>query len=328
MTPPSCIAGGPGMTNCGSTQESCCTSLEVTGGTYHRTFTNNGGGPTGEADPATLSDFRLDKYEVTVGRFRQFVEAVLPPAGAGWMPAIGSGKHVHVNGGNGLVNSAGTGGTTYEAGWIAAYNSGVSPTDANLLTSTYTPGPCVWTSSVGAHENLPMNCMTWQEAYAFCIWDGGFLPSEAEWGYAAAGGSEEREYPWGQTAPGVANLYAIYSCYYPSGSGSCGAAPTLANIAPVGTAKLGAGKWGQLDMSGEMADFNLDYIGPWGAAGVPAAPPYESPCTDCTYQYMSGTTRYVFRGGSFAGGANTTYGRNGDWPARSYGVGFRCARTP
>jgi formylglycine-generating enzyme required for sulfatase activity len=170
--------------------------------------------------------------------------------------------------------------------------------------------------------------VTWQEAYAFCIWDGGFLPSEAEWGYAAAGGSEQREYPWGQTAPGTANLFAIYSCYYPSGTGTCASPPTLANIAPVGTAPLGLAKWGQLDMSGEMADFNLDYIGPWGSAGVPAVPPYVSPCTDCMYQHMAGTTRYVFRGGSYAGGANTTYGRNGDWPARSYGLGFRCARKP
>src|SRR5271165_983105 len=69
--PPSCAPGGPGMTNCGpggSGTESCCTSLPVTGGTFYRTFTNDGTGPTEEADPATVSGFRLDKYLVTVGR--------------------------------------------------------------------------------------------------------------------------------------------------------------------------------------------------------------------------------------------------------------------
>jgi sulfatase modifying factor 1 len=89
--PPSCAPpGGPGMTNCGSPSESCCTSLEVTGGTYERTYANAGGGPTGpEADPATVSGFRLDKYLVTVGRFRQFVNAW--NGGAGYTPAAGSG---------------------------------------------------------------------------------------------------------------------------------------------------------------------------------------------------------------------------------------------
>ena len=31
------------------------------------------GGPAGLADPATVSGLRLDKYLVTVGRFRQYV---------------------------------------------------------------------------------------------------------------------------------------------------------------------------------------------------------------------------------------------------------------
>jgi hypothetical protein len=59
---PSCKVSGAGMTNCGASSESCCTSIDVTGGTYYRTYTNNGTGATGEADPATVSSFRLDKY--------------------------------------------------------------------------------------------------------------------------------------------------------------------------------------------------------------------------------------------------------------------------
>jgi len=45
--PPSCEPGGPGMTNCGPTTESCCTTLEVRGGTYYRTYdpTYDGGQP-------------------------------------------------------------------------------------------------------------------------------------------------------------------------------------------------------------------------------------------------------------------------------------------
>jgi formylglycine-generating enzyme len=53
--------------------ESCCTSLEVVGGTFYRIYSNDGSGPQGEADPASVSTFLLDKYLVTVGRFRQFV---------------------------------------------------------------------------------------------------------------------------------------------------------------------------------------------------------------------------------------------------------------
>ena len=92
-----------------------------------------------------------------------------------------------------------------------------------------------------------MNCVNWWEAYAFCIWDGGFLPSDAESEYAAAGGDQQRPYPWGTAAPGSANQYAIYGCNYPN----AGACSGVANIAPVGTAAAGAGRWSQLDLVGD-----------------------------------------------------------------------------
>ena len=325
-TPPSCAPGGAGMTNCGSAHESCCTSIETPGGTYSRTYTYaaDGGGPSGEADPANVSAFQLDKYTVTVGRFRQFVKAVLPPdGGVGWMPTPGSGKHVHLNGGNGVVNSADAdAGMVYESGWVSSYDSLVAPTDVNLQTTSFNPGgPCAWTPSAGANENLPMNCVTWQEAYAFCIWDGGFVPTEAEWAWVAAGGTEQREYAWGETPPGTVNQYAIYSCYYPSSAGSCTGLGAVANIAPVGSAPQGAGRWGHLDLIGDMWQFTYDFW-PQGSNL-----PYNS-CTDCMYQVAGATTRYVFRGGDWGGAITPSYGRNGDWPERSASVGVRCARTP
>ena len=97
----------------------------------------------------------------------------------------------------------------------------------------------------GPHETLPINCIDWYEAYAFCIWDGGFLPSEAEWEYAAAGGDEQREYPWGSTDPecdlATSSLYLISDCNYPPGSTACSG---VVNIAPVGTATAGRGALG------------------------------------------------------------------------------------
>ncbi len=89
---PSCATSGPGKSDCGPNSESRCTSLLVQGGET----TTLASGTT-----ATVSSYRLDKYEVTVGRFRAFVDGWV----GNWCPAAGAGKHTHLNGGAGLVNS-------------------------------------------------------------------------------------------------------------------------------------------------------------------------------------------------------------------------------
>jgi formylglycine-generating enzyme required for sulfatase activity len=326
--PPSCAPGGPGMTDCGSSNENCCTSLIVPGGTYFRTYdvitiqdpssgaieqadASADGAPIVQADPATVSTFRLDKYEVTVGRFRRFVSAW--DAGAGWVPPPGSGKHRHLNGGNGL---AATGGG-YEPGWVTADDGNIAPTNGNLL-----PGFGTWTASPGTQETLPITMVNWSEAYAFCIWDGGFLPSEAEWEYAAAAGNQQREYPWGSSDPGPSsaiasdpspnNSYAIYGWHYRS---MPGASPSAA---PVGTATLGAGLWGQLDLAGNAQEWTLDSYASYANPSIDAA-------------NVSASHFRVFRGGYFNGPASgllVPFRLYSDPLIRDAPNGFRCARIP
>jgi formylglycine-generating enzyme required for sulfatase activity len=63
-------------------------------------------------------------------------------------------------------------------------------------------------SAAGANEALPINCVHWYDAFQFCAWDGGWLPTEAEWEMAAAGGAENRRYPWGGALPNASPLCA------------------------------------------------------------------------------------------------------------------------
>jgi formylglycine-generating enzyme len=270
---------------------------------------NDGSGATGQADPAQVSGFMLDKYLITVGRFRRFVAASV----AGWIPPSGSGKHAHLNGGQGLANSAGAG---YEPGWEVSYTAYLATT-ASEWTARLKCEPSfqTWTDAVESHETLPINCVDWYEVYAFCIWDGGFLPSEAEWEYAAAGGSDQRRYPWGSMEPGTENQYAITDCNYPPGSRVC---TGVVNLAPVGTATLGAGRWGQLDLAGNLSEWNLDWYAP-----------YVQPCTDCVY--LTDFSYRVTRGGSFGTDSENLFpeARDGDLPSsRNAFHGARCARIP
>jgi sulfatase modifying factor 1 len=333
---PGCAPGGPGLSDCGPNgDEDCCASPLVPGGTFDRHY-DDYLIPPATSYLATVSDFRLDRFEVTVGRFRRFLAAVA----AGWKPAPGSGKHAHLSGSAGLaVSPVGDASPPFELGWDPAWSTEVVP----FLVPVYDGAPMntfTWTDTPGANDSLPVNEVRWMEGYAFCIWDGGFLPSEAEWDYAAAGGAEQRRYPWGDTPSGdgaAAPNFCPYVNFWPTPSVSCVGAPNR-----VGSeSPLGDGKWGQADLSGNVTEWVLDsYMGlsvpPGGAHSYAAF--IDDGCHDC----VNGGTREgnVFRGGAFWGpkAAGTVIVTNGDQIGRAHNYeccaspdtpfGVRCARSP
>jgi len=249
-----------------------------------------------------VSTFALDRFEVTVGRFRAFVAAGMGTQAS--PPTAGDGAHPLISG----------------SGWDGAWNSSLQANTTALTTvlkcqSTYQ----TWTDTPGSGETLPINCVNWYEAFAFCAWDGGRLPTEAEWNYAAAGGAEQRAYPWSIAYPPgsttIDGTYAVYDCLG-DGTGSC----AFTDIQTVGSrSPKGDGRWAQADLAGSMWEWNLDWY----------ASPYPNPCSNCAN--LTAASYRVVRGGFWYNNASYLhaafrYYNTPDY--RNYYIGFRCSRTP
>jgi formylglycine-generating enzyme len=147
--PPSC-AGSIGA--CGSEGATCCSALEVPGGSFFRDYDD--ADFTNMNYPATLSSFLLDEFEVTVGRFRNFVNAY-----GAVQRSPGDGKAEHIK---------------CDTGWRTNYRlpEGVEELRAQLACTGST-----WTDVRASNDQRPVNCVDFFVAYAFCIWDGGRLPT-------------------------------------------------------------------------------------------------------------------------------------------------------
>ena len=150
-----------------------------------------------------------------------------------------------------------------------------------------------------------MNCVSWYEAFAFCVWDGGRLPTEAEWEYAAAGGDEARPYPWGAASEPDGDR-ALFACM------ACGAD----DLDPVGARPQGEGRYDQFDLAGSVSEWTLDYFAPYGKR-----------CDNCAN--VSYGTERVARGGHLSSDEEEIQpsARRSFVPeARHFTRGFRCAR--
>jgi formylglycine-generating enzyme len=268
--------------------ESCCKTLPVPGGTFNRGFD---GILYKEADhPATISPFYLDRYEVTVGRFRAFVNAGLGTRSH--PPAEGSGAHPSIA----------------RSGWRSAFDAQLAsdtPALKAALKCDATFG--TWTDTAGPNENKPIECLDWYTAFAFCAWDGGRLPTYAEWNYAASGGSEHRYYPWSVPANSqvIDDSYAVY----------CGRTCVPQNV---GTkSPKGDAKWGQADLGGNAWEWTLDL----------SPKQYIMPCRDCA-EVTEGSYR-VFLGGSNNDIESTllSASRHISVPEYKGVIGARCARS-
>jgi formylglycine-generating enzyme required for sulfatase activity len=164
------------------------------------------------------------------------------------------------------------------------------------------PVACNWDPT--ANPELPVVCVTFAQAEAYCAWRGLRLPTEAEWERAARG-TDMSLYPWGDVAPDCTR----------ANSSECGE-----QLMETGALPDGATPDGLLDMAGNAGEwvadwYNAEYYG-WARRQDPAGP-------------TAGDYR-VIRGGMMTLDARylRSSNRSADDPTQfRFSVGFRCAMT-
>jgi iron(II)-dependent oxidoreductase len=189
---------------------------------------------------------------------------------------------------------------------VAAYSKCVN---SGECSPPGTGSGCNWNKA--GKEGHPVNCVTWDQADAYCRWADKELPTEAQWEKAARG-EKPRKYPWGGTSPSCeAELAIMLEVEF----GGCGTSVTW----KVGSMPDGASPYDVLDMAGNVREWVADVYDNNYYGESPARNP-RGP--------GGGSVVRVLRGGgldSDAKGLRTSEREYNDGSSPSYDVGFRCA---
>jgi hypothetical protein len=254
-------AGSPN--DCGADKnENCCASIAVAGGSFVR---------------GTVAALELDTFEVTVRRYEKFNKMLdlrwSPPKGSGQVPGWP------------------------ESGWNPAWNNQLN----SLTTAMETQCLKLVYGSRSPEETAtyPQACISWVKAFAFCIWDGGRLPTEAEWEAVASGGPLRLEYPWRQVGIGDVVL-------------------SSALTTSVGSSRRDRAVSGHADMGASLTEWvRDDYL---------LTP--LNPCNGCLF-LSPGSDKRMTRGGSYQSTSDelkTSTRSSMFYSDPSHRVGVRCAR--
>lgn len=229
----------------------------------------------------TVSGFWIDPHEVTNRQFAQFVES------AGYITIAEKPVDPTVFG--------------VPAEEVPPYmlepGSAVFTPPERITTDyrdwwTYVPG-ANWKKPYGpdgpdARPAEPVVHLAWEDMQAYAAWKGGRLPTEAEWEYAASGGSAEK--PVGQPAPNAANSW---QGSFPLANE---ATDGFKGIAPVGC--FVPNGFGLYDMVGNVWEMTADLFRPGHDPADRNNP--AGPGENAAYDPMNpvGPSRVV-KGGSF-----------------------------
>jgi formylglycine-generating enzyme len=241
----------------------------------------------------TVPPFLMDKYEVSVARWRDAMTRGLPPSETP------------------LTNDA------------------PLPTMASYVTQADMPF-CTYSDTPEGRESFPVNCIDWGDARAFCQFEGGDLPSEVQWEWVAAqaGRIEKTAYPWGgpdlESFPcsrGVFGRGYLNTCT-PGACLSTGLGPASVADADHVDGDRSVG-FDVVDLGGNVNELLLDSYDDLDSRCWLEQPILATSCQDPTNVF------YSIRGGDWIHNADSAvYDARSDIPfdAIDTGAGLRCVR--